>query len=191
MNPKRIVGLSLATIGLVALMVGFDARPLHAADPDRYIFEYEGDYDSHEFEARLEEALSGLEGLEALGDLDVTFDLDGFEDFGDRLAEQIESALEHGAVHLDRDFPDTVWLKGSDYSYRFDTERLTRQIDRMTRSIQRDVIRNLERDHSRRAWKVHDLDMDREDIESELRALQREMRRLERELERMDEDDDI
>ncbi len=197
LDKRGIVGVTLLVVGVMALIGGLDFRSSWAADPDRYVFEsdrYSDEFDTVELEALLERALGGLGSLDHLEALDG-FSMD-MEDFADGLAGHIAQAMEHGAIRIDRDWPDTVWLRDGRHDFRFDTERLARTMERLARSIERDVIRGLERGSVRgerraRAWRVDDDYMDREDIEMEMHELQLEMRRLERQLERLSEEGDI
>lgn len=197
LDKRGIVGVALLAVGVMALIGGLDSRSAWAADPDRHISEsgrHSDRFDSVELEALLEDALAGLESVEHLEAFD-DFGMD-MEDFGDRIAEHVAQAMEHGAMRIDRDWPDTVWLGDGSHDIRFDTERFARRMERMARTIERDVIRSVERGSARgerrvRVWRVDDERMDREDIEIEMRELQREMRRLERQLERLGEEGDI
>lgn len=186
-NARGIIGIGLVVVGVLALTTVFDHHQAQAADPDRYVFEsdhdFDRDFDLDHLELRIEEALAGLEVLE---DLEL-------DHFADDLAERIGEALEHGAYSIDRDWPDHVRVVGPGGDLQLDTRRIARQVERMARTIERDVRREF-RDSSRdshRAWRYDDEYRDREDVEAELRDLQREMRRLEAELEEMEDEGDI
>ena len=98
-------------------------------------------------------------------------------------------------VRIDRDWPDVIRIETTaPHDFSVDTRGLARDIERMARQIERDVVRGLERSeyrHGRRAWRVREHHREREDIESEIRSLQREMDRLQRQLERLEEEGDI
>lgn len=175
LDKRGIVGGVLLVVGVMALIGGFDSRVSWAADPDRHVSEPDrhfDSFDSAELEALLEEALGGL-------------------------AEQIGQAMEQGAIRVDDDWPDTIWLRDGSRSLRFDTDRFARKMERMAREIERSVTRVTERELSRSGRRVRvsrdrdDARMDREDIEMEMRELQREMRRLERQLEKLGAEGDI
>ncbi|RKZ08248.1 hypothetical protein DRQ53_04520 [bacterium] len=197
-GAKRIFGWALLVLGVLALVAGPGHRQSLAADPDRYISEpdYEARFNAEDLEATLEEALSGLEEM---GDLDVLGDMD-FGEFAEELVEHLSEAFEHGAVRVDRDWPDEVRVYGDDLDFRFDTRELARELHRVSRTVERDLMREFgrvsreadryhgDRDGHGRAWRVDDMHRDRREIELEMRSLRQEMRRLERELEDLEED---
>ena len=175
LDRRGMVQVILFVVGVVALVGGLDSRSSWAADPDRYVFESDREsdrFDEAELEALLEQALGGLESLDHLEALDdLAIDI---EDFADGLAEQFGQALERGAMRIDRDWPDTIRLRTGRHDVGFDTVRLSRQVERMARRIERNVVRGLERESTRcarrvRVWRDRDQPMDREDIETGLR----------------------
>jgi hypothetical protein len=180
---RSIVGTVLLMAGAIALVGGFGVTTGEAADPDRVIIR-ESDRFDDELEMRIERALERLEDLESF----EAFGED-MEEFGDELAAMIEGILDETAMHIDRDWPDVVYVGPDDPSFSIDTRDLARDIERMARSIERDVIRSLE--HSRVDGRVWHVERDRATIESEMRDLEREMRRLQRELDRLEEEGDI
>lgn len=192
-DVRGIVGVVLLFAGAIALVGGFGTQVVSAADPDRYVFEsdrYDHDFDDAEFELRLESALGHLENLEVFEDL-------GFEmeNLGDEIAILVEEILEDGAIRIDGDWPDVIRIDAGDrHRVRIDTRDISRDVQRMARRIERDVVRSREhsnRSHGGRAWRVRDEPREREDIEDEMRDLQREMDRLQRQLERLEEEGDI
>lgn len=175
---RGTVGVILLMAGAFALVGGFGVINGEAADPDRYVFE--SDRFDDEFEYRLERTLSRLEDLEVLEDMEV---------FGDGLAEMIEEMLDDVSVRIDGDWPDVIYIDPDDHDFRVDTRHFARDVERMARQIERDVVRSIERSQrDGRAWRV---DRDRATIESEIRELEREMRHLQRELDRLEEEGDI
>lgn len=187
----RISGSALVIAGLAALTVALAAPAARAADPDRYL---SGDerFDEAAFEesiqVRIESALEGLESLEGLGE--------GLEGLSDDISEMIEDALREGSVVVDGDWPDRVWIRGGGTDFEFDADAFARQMERMSRQIERHVHRNYDVQirggrHHARVWRVDDVDRDRQDIEAEMRDLQRELRRLQHELEDLEIEGDI
>lgn len=175
---RGTVGVILLIAGAFALVGGFGVVKGEAADPDRYVFE--SDRFDDELEYKLERTLSRLEGLEVLEDMEV---------LGDDLAVMIEEMLEDVSVRIDSDWPDVVVVDPDGHDLRIDTRRFARDVERMARQIERDVVRSMERSHrDGRAWRV---DRDRDTIEDEMRELEREMRHLQRELDRLEEEGDI
>jgi glycine/D-amino acid oxidase-like deaminating enzyme len=180
---RSIVGVALLMAGAIALVGGFGVTTGEAADPDRYII-HESDHFDEELEMRIERALGRLEDLESFEAFG-----DDMEEFGEELAAMIEELLDETAVHIDRDWPDVVYVGPDDGSFSIDTRDLARDIDRMARRIERDVVRSLER--SRIDGRVWNVERDRATIESEMRDLEREMNRLQRELDHLEEEGDI
>ena len=175
---RGIVGVTLLMAGAFALVGGFGVINGKAADPDRFVFESDR-YDD-ELDYRLERALSRLEDLEVLEDMEV---------LGEDLAEMIEEMLDDVSVRIDGDWPDVVVVDPDGHDLRIDTRRIARDAERMARQIERDVVRSIERSQREgRTWRV---DRDRATIESEMRELEREMRNLQRELDRLEDKGDI
>jgi len=175
---RGTVGVILLMAGAFALVGGFGVVSGEAADPDRYVFE--SDRFDDEFEYKLERTLSRLEDLEVLEDMEV---------LGDEIAVMVEEILEGVSIRVDSDWPDVIVIDPDDHAFHIDTRDFARDVERMARQIERDVVRSVERsDRGGRAWRV---DRDRSTIESEMRDLEREMRHLQRELERLEEEGDI
>jgi hypothetical protein len=168
--------------GALAIVSGFGVENVTAADPDRYLFE--SDRFDRDLEYKLERALGRLEELEVLEGLG-----EDMEFLGDEIAIMVEEILADTSVRIDGDWPDVIYIDPDGHDITIDTREFARDMERMARRIERDVVRGLERSHrDGRAWHV---DRDRATIESEMRELQREMQRLQRELERLEEDGDI
>lgn len=191
-DVRGTVGVVLLFAGAIALVGGFGAHAVNAADPDRYVFESDRDhhFDEAEFERHLERTLGRLEDLDVFEDFGAEM-----EDLGDEIAILVEEILEDGAIRIDGDWPDVIRIDtGTRHDIRVDTRAIARDVQRMARRIERDVVRELERServHGLRAWRIQEDLRDREDIEGEMRALQREMRALQRQLERLEEEGDI
>ena len=194
LDQRGIVGVVLLIIGVMALIGGLDTRSSRAADPDRYVFERDRHADFGELEFLIEDALGDLESMEAFEAFEgLELHMDGF---AEELAVQIQEAMEHAAIRIDRDSPDTVWMRGGNHEFRFDTQRLARRMERMARNLERDVVRGLEQDAPRvryrvREWRIDDEPVNRDEIEFELQRLQSEMRRLQRQLEDLESEGGI
>lgn len=188
MKPVRIPALILPLVALTGLTLFAGAA--RAADPDRTVHEpdvFDGDVLGEELEMRIEAALEGLDELDGL-----QIRIEGLTD---EIGEVIEQALRESAVHVDEDWPDRIWITGDGADLEFDTRAFARRMQRMSRHIQRSVLRDLERgpsgDTRVRVWRYDDEARDRQEIEAEMRDLQREMRRLQRELEELEAEGDI
>jgi hypothetical protein len=186
----HIPNLSLSILGALLFSAVLAVSGSRAADPDRYVFEPDH-FDEQEFEEQLElhieSALEGLESLDGLGE-DLEF-------LSDEIGEMIEEALRESAVHVDRRWPDRIWINGDAADLHFDSRRFARQMERMSRQIERSMRRGIDvhrgPDGGVRVWRLDDHARDRRDLEAEMRELQSQMRELQRQLDDLESEGDI